>query len=62
MTPIWQLLTDGSSRLVGAGARLVLITPERKVIEYALKFQFKATNNVELFMGGIRRVANRVMP
>ena len=43
--PIWQLLTDGSSRLVGAGAGLVLITPEGKVIEYALKFQFKATNN-----------------
>ena len=41
----WQLLTDGSSRLVGAGAGLVLITPEGKVIEYALKFQFKATNN-----------------
>ena len=43
--PIWQLLTDGSSRLVGAGAELVLITPEGKVIEYALKFQFKDTNN-----------------
>jgi reverse transcriptase-like protein len=36
--PIWQLLTDGSSRLVGAGAGLVLITLEGKVIEYALKF------------------------
>ena len=43
--PIWQLLTDGSSRLIGAGAGLVLITPKGKVIEYALKFQFKATNN-----------------
>ena len=43
--PIWQLLTDGSSRLVGVGAELVLITLEGKVIEYALKFQFKATNN-----------------
>ena len=43
--PIWKLLTDRSSRLVGAGAGLVLITPEGKGIEYALKFQFKATNN-----------------
>ena len=25
--PIWQLLTDGSFRLVGAGAGLVLIMP-----------------------------------
>ena len=39
--PIWQLLIDRSSRLVG----LVLITPEGNVIEYDLKFQFKATNN-----------------
>ena len=31
--PIWQLLTDGLSRLIGAGAGLVLITPEGKVIE-----------------------------
>ena len=44
--PIWQLLTDGSSRLVGAGAGLVLTTPEGKIIEYALKYQFKATNHV----------------
>ena len=36
--PVWQLLTDGSSRLIGAGAGLVLITPEGKIIEYALKF------------------------
>ena len=35
--PIWQLLIDGLSRLVGAGAGLELITPEGKVIEYALK-------------------------
>lgn len=47
--PIWQLLNDGLSRLAGVGARLVLITPEGKVIEYALKFQFKATNNEALY-------------
>ena len=43
--PIWQLLIDGSSKLICTGARLVLITYEGKIIEYALKFQFKATNN-----------------
>ena len=43
--PIWQILTDGSSRLIGAGATLVLITLEGKVIVYTLKFQFKAANN-----------------
>ena len=54
--PIWQLLTDGSSRLVGAGAGLVLITPEGKVIEYALKFQFKATNNEVEYKAVIARL------
>ena len=30
---VWQLLTNGSSRNVGAGAVVVLISPERKTIE-----------------------------
>ena len=30
---------------MGAGARVVLISSEGKIIEYALKFQFRATNN-----------------
>ena len=50
---VWQLLTDGSSRIVGAGAGLVLIMLEGKVIEYALKFQFKATNNGVKYEAGI---------
>ena len=54
--PIWQLLTDGSSRLVGAGAGLVLISPEGKIIEYALKFQFKATNNEAEYEAVIARL------
>ena len=42
---IRQLLTNGSSRNVGVGDGVVLISPEGKIIEYALKFQFRATNN-----------------
>lgn len=30
---------------MGADAGVVLISPEGKTIEYALKFQFRATNN-----------------
>lgn len=41
----WQLYTDGSSTQAGAGAGVILISPEGDIIEYALKFQFKATNN-----------------
>lgn len=39
------MVTDGSSRNIGAGAGVVLISLEGKTIEYALKFQFRATNN-----------------
>ena len=30
---------------IGVEARVVMISPEGKTIEYALKFQFRATNN-----------------
>ena len=36
--PVWQLLTDGSSRNVGAGVGVILISLEGKTIEYTLKF------------------------
>ena len=54
--PIWQPLADGSSRLIGAGVGLVLITPEDKSIEYALKIQFKATNNEAEYEAVITRL------
>lgn len=45
VTPAWQLHTDGSATSQGSGAGIVLVSPGGKVTEYALKFQFKATNN-----------------
>ncbi|GAV57846.1 RVT_3 domain-containing protein [Cephalotus follicularis] len=42
---LWKLFMDGSSCVSSSGAGLVLISPDRWTIEYALRFGFKATNN-----------------
>ncbi|KAM2339537.1 hypothetical protein ACFX1X_019096 [Malus domestica] len=43
--PAWSLYVDGSSNQQGYGAGLVLTTPDKVAIEYALRFKFKASNN-----------------
>ncbi|KAM2561478.1 hypothetical protein TB1_012544 [Malus domestica] len=43
--PAWSLYVDGSSNQQGCGARLVFTTPDKVVMEYALRFKFKASNN-----------------
>lgn len=34
-----------SLSLVGSGARLILVSPERSIVKYALCFEFPTTNN-----------------
>ncbi|GAV57128.1 RVT_3 domain-containing protein [Cephalotus follicularis] len=41
---IWKLSVDGSSCITGSGAGLVLTSPGGWMLEYALRFKFKATN------------------
>ncbi|KAL2922044.1 ORF V: Enzymatic polyprotein [Bienertia sinuspersici] len=41
----WILYTDGSVTGTGPGARVVLVSPEGNVNEYAIKIMFKANNN-----------------
>ncbi|CAL2277610.1 unnamed protein product [Prunus armeniaca] len=43
--PHWTLYVDGSSNRQGSGAGLVLKTPDDITIEYAIRFQFRASNN-----------------
>ncbi|KAL0461395.1 UNVERIFIED_CONTAM: hypothetical protein Slati_0027100 [Sesamum latifolium] len=53
----WLLHVDGSSTLAGNGARVVLTSQGGDKVEYALKFDFKASkNNVEYeaIIAGIR--------
>nr|GFA40460.1 reverse transcriptase domain-containing protein [Tanacetum cinerariifolium] len=41
----WILFTDGSSCVDGSGACVILTNPEGMEFTYALRFEFKATNN-----------------
>ncbi|KAM2676695.1 hypothetical protein EV1_003341 [Malus domestica] len=55
--PAWSLYVDGSSNQQGCGAGLVLTTPDKVAMEYALRFKFKASNNeaeYEALLVGLR--------
>lgn len=58
MEPVsaWVLYVDGSSNKKGSGAGLILKGPENIILEYALRFSFKASNNTaeyEAFIAGL---------
>ncbi|GAV80128.1 RVT_3 domain-containing protein [Cephalotus follicularis] len=42
---LWSLHMDGSSSKQGSGAGIILTSPNGWVLEYALRFEFIATNN-----------------
>ncbi|KAK3027091.1 hypothetical protein RJ639_040923 [Escallonia herrerae] len=53
----WLLYVDGCYKIDGGGAGLMLISPEKFVIEYAIRFDFQASNNeaeYEALLAGIR--------
>ncbi|GJX31990.1 reverse transcriptase domain-containing protein [Tanacetum coccineum] len=53
----WKLFTDRASSSDGSGARLMLVIPEGKEYTYALRFEFKTTNNeaeYESLLSGLR--------
>ncbi|KAM1818376.1 hypothetical protein ACFX11_000177 [Malus domestica] len=55
--PSWSLYVDGSSNQQGCGAGLVLTTPNKVAMKYALRFKFKASNNeaeYEALLAGLR--------
>ncbi|KAM2481839.1 hypothetical protein PS1_005304 [Malus domestica] len=56
-TPTWSLYVDDSSNQQGCEAGLVLTTPDKVAMEYALRFKFKASNNeaeYEALLAGLR--------
>ncbi|KAI5311704.1 hypothetical protein L3X38_040877 [Prunus dulcis] len=55
--PLWTLFVDGSSNAQGCGAGLVLVSPDKVTLEYALRFNFQASNNeaeYEALLAGLR--------
>ena len=41
----WEIYVDGASNQKGSGIGLVLISPEKVIVEKSLKLDFSATNN-----------------
>ncbi|XP_075666802.1 uncharacterized protein LOC142636447 [Castanea sativa] len=41
----WKLFVDGTSNTAGAGARIVVITPEGLKLEHSFRLGFRASNN-----------------
>ncbi|XP_008219638.1 PREDICTED: uncharacterized protein LOC103319819 [Prunus mume] len=55
--PLWILHVDGSANQQGCSASLVLTTPDGGKIEYALRFNFRTSNNeaeYEALLAGLR--------
>ncbi|GKE16126.1 reverse transcriptase domain-containing protein [Tanacetum coccineum] len=53
----WKLFTDGASSSDGSGAGLMVVNQEGKEYTYALRFEFKTTNNeaeYEALLEGLR--------
>ncbi|XP_035845711.1 uncharacterized protein LOC118492058 [Helianthus annuus] len=53
----WLLYTDGASNEDGAGAGLRLVSPDKHEFTYAIRLDFKSTNNeaeYEAFLAGLR--------
>ena len=52
-----MLFVDGASNTKGSKAGVVLISPEKEVLEYSLRFTFPSSNNVakyEALLAGMR--------
>ncbi|KAI5338266.1 hypothetical protein L3X38_017537 [Prunus dulcis] len=54
---MWQLHVDGASNHKGAGAGVVIVTPDRTLLEQAITLGFSASNNeveYEELLAGLR--------
>ena len=55
----WKVFVDGASSAIGAGAGIVIITPEGVRLEHSFRLGFKAFNNeveYEAFLARLRTV------
>ncbi|XP_030942785.1 uncharacterized protein LOC115967778 [Quercus lobata] len=55
----WKVFVDGASSVMGARARIVIITPEGIHLEHSFRLGFKASNNeavYEALLAGLRTV------
>ena len=57
----WRVFVDGASSVMGAGVRIVIITPKGIRLEHSFRLRFRAFNNeaeYEALPVGLRTVLN----
>ena len=47
--PIWRLFVDGAANSQGSGVGMILTSPNRIDVEYALRLGFQASNNEAVY-------------
>ena len=58
---LWKVFVDGASSALGAGAGIVIITPEGIRVEHSFRLGFKASNNkaeYEALLAELRAILN----
>ena len=55
--PTWEVYVDGASNKKGSGVELVLMSPEKVVIEKSLRLDFSTTNNEAKYKALLERMA-----
>ncbi|XP_057248169.1 uncharacterized protein LOC130590168 [Beta vulgaris subsp. vulgaris] len=61
----WKIEVDGSAAQSGAGAGVVMTSPEGEIFEHAIRFGFKASNNeaeYEAALAGLTKLRERMRP
>ena len=56
-TPCWKVYVNGAANQRGSGMGLVLISPEKTIIEKSLRLGFSATNNKAKYEALLQEVA-----
>ena len=56
-TPCWKVYVNGVANQKGSGVGLVLISPEKTIIEKSLRLGFSATNNKAKYEALLQEVA-----
>ena len=58
---LWKVFMDGASSALGAGAGIVIITPEGIRVEHSFRLGFKVSNNkaeYEALLAELRAILN----
>ena len=54
----WKVFLDGASNVMGAGARIIIITPKGIRLEHSFRLRFRSSNNEAEYEALLDRLRN----